>query len=61
MFTINLTLMIRTKVFHEILSMQSLSYISEQKYADRAHYLVNKYTMRLIGLIYFCDKQLEGN
>ena len=46
MFTINLTLMIRTKVFHEILSMQSLSYISEQKYADRAHYLVNKDTMR---------------
>ena len=46
MFTINLTLMIRTKVFHEILSMESLSDISEQKYADRAHYLVNKYTMR---------------
>ena len=46
MFTINLTLMIRTKVFHEILSMQFLSYISEQQYADRAHYLVNKDTMR---------------
>ena len=45
MLTINLTLMIRTKVFHEILLIQSLSYISEQKYADKAHYLVNKYTM----------------
>ena len=61
MLTIDLTLMIRTNVFHEILLMQSLSYISEQKLAESAHYLVKKYTMWQIGLIFYCDKPLDRN